>query len=160
MRLFGCRLVRISRCCLCLQSASYVHFPTKILICNYPGRVWYLLFWVFKTAACYMAGCCADCCRFFCIDDIGNWIRMLSNVKHMDCYCDIMHGLLVCYDINGCSIYFFWFWGEPFQAGCVLIVHSKITFSIARNVIMIGLLFSEKLPWWQFLVFYRLECVS
>ena len=43
----------------------------------------------------------------FCIDDIGNWIMMLSNVKQMDCYCDIMHGLLVCYDMNGYSIYFF-----------------------------------------------------
>ena len=29
---------------------------------------------------------------------------------------------------------------EPFLRRCVLTVHSKITFSIARNVIMIGLL--------------------
>jgi len=35
----------------------------------------------------------------------------------------------------------------------VLVGHSKITFSIARNVIMIGLLFNEALPRWQRLVF-------
>ena len=29
---------------------------------------------------------------------------------------------------------------EPFNSNFVLVVHSKITFSIARNVIMIGLL--------------------
>lgn len=39
------------------------------------------------------------------------------------------------------------YWGdEPLLREGVLIVHSKITFSIARNVIMIGLLFNEELP--------------
>ena len=35
---------------------------------------------------------------------------------------------------------------EPNPTPLVIIVHSKITFSIARNVIMIGLLFNEELP--------------
>ncbi|WP_288307309.1 hypothetical protein [uncultured Muribaculum sp.] len=35
---------------------------------------------------------------------------------------------------------------EPFLPWRVLVVHSKITFSIARNVIMIGLLTGKEIP--------------
>ena len=43
---------------------------------------------------------------------------------------------------------------EPFQASCVLLVHSKITFSIARNVIMIGLLSGKAIPGWHRLAYF------
>lgn len=36
--------------------------------------------------------------------------------------------------------YLFFLFSEPIHSNIVFIVHSKITFSIARNVIMIGLL--------------------
>jgi hypothetical protein len=43
---------------------------------------------------------------------------------------------------------------ELFYHSCVLLIHSKITFSIARNVIMIGLLptgrHCEAAPCWRF----------